>query len=145
MTGTCTQRPTEAARKPRHPRAARLLKPAEFKEVFRKSETSADALFRILWRAGGRGESRLGMAVSRKVERRAVGRNRIKRIVRESFRHWRAATSAPACDIVVLPRPAAAEAANAELRRSLERHWQRIGRAAAGAAETPRPATRKVN
>ncbi len=142
MTGIRTQGLAQAAPGPRFRRAAKLVKPAEFKEVFRKSEASTDALFRILWRIGGRSGSRLGMAVSRKVERRAVGRNRIKRIVRESFRHWRAATSAPPCDIVVLPRQAAAEAGNAELRRSLERHWQRIGRAA---AQTPRPATRKVN
>lgn len=142
MTGIRTQGLAQAAPGPRFRRAAKLVKPAEFKEVFRKSEASTDALFRILWRIGGHSGSRLGMAVSRKVERRAVGRNRIKRIVRESFRHWRAATSAPPCDIVVLPRQAAAEAGNAELRRSLERHWQRIGRAA---AQTPRPATRKVN
>jgi ribonuclease P protein component len=110
------------------PRAARLLKASEFKQVFRNNQGSSDALFRVLWRANDRGGHRLGMAVSRKVERRAVGRNRIKRIIRERFRAWRAtAGDGPYFDVVVMPRPSAAQADNAALGRSLEHHWRRIG------------------
>lgn len=54
----------------------------------------------------------------------AVERNRIKRVVRENFRQHRA--TLPALDIVVQARPAAAVTSNAELRQSLERHWQEL-------------------
>ena len=69
------------------------------------------------------------MAVSRKVDRRAVGRNRIKRVIREHFRRWRAAQAHTDrhFDVVVLPRPSAAKTDNADLGRALERHWQRVG------------------
>ena len=68
-------------------------------------------------------ESRLGMAVSTKVAPRAVDRNRIKRLVRESFRHTGAL---PDLDIVVIARPAARGADSSTLRTSLERHWRRL-------------------
>ena len=61
---------------------------------------------------GGEG-ARLGMAVSRKVDPRAVGRNRIKRILRENFRHHRRAMRPG--DIVVVLRPPAATLGNAAL------------------------------
>lgn len=69
---------------------------------------------------------RLGLAVSRKVSARAVGRNRIKRQARESFRQ--ASNRLPAIDIVVMARHEAAKASNETLRASLEQHWQRLAR-----------------
>ena len=125
-----SQSATAVARAPL-PRAARLLKPADFKQVFKKNQATNDRLFRILARANQVGQSRLGMAVSKKVDRTAVGRNRIKRVIRESFRHW-SADSDISFDIVVLPRPVAASICNQQLFRSLRGHWSRIERAAAG-------------
>lgn len=121
------------------PRAARLTRPREFKRVFQKSMnsgpnsglSSGDRYFKVLARAGSGHGMRLGMAVSRKVDRHANVRNRIKRVVRESFRlrfprGGGAGPGAPALDFVVLPRQAAATISNAELFRSLDRHWARI-------------------
>jgi len=76
------------------------------------------------------------MAVSRKVEPRATGRNRIKRVVRESFRlnHFASVNSGEnkergQCrDYVVLPSPSSALAPNAQLFESLSRHWREIDR-----------------
>ncbi|MEJ2400420.1 MAG: ribonuclease P protein component [Xanthomonadales bacterium] len=128
------------------PRTARLLKASEFKQVFKNNQASSDGLFRVLWRINDGRTHRLGMAVSRKVDRRAVGRNRIKRIIRERFRHWRATqVGAERCfDVVVIPRPRAAQDDNASLGRSLDRLWQRVGRTRADIDRAPR-ATRKVN
>lgn len=67
--------------------------------------------------------ARLGLAVSKRAARRAVDRSRIKRVVRESFR---TAGDLPGCDVVVIARPAAAGATNAELFASLTRHFARI-------------------
>jgi ribonuclease P protein component len=105
------------------PRRARLTKPLEFKTVFQKPVVSSDHCFRILARVNRSGHSRLGMAVSKQVERTAVGRNRIKRIIRESFR---TKSRRVHFDCVVLPRRKAATISNSQLFESLDRHWSGI-------------------
>ncbi|MBB1088655.1 ribonuclease P protein component [Lysobacter sp. SG-8] len=69
--------------------------------------------------------ARLGLAVSRKVDPRAVGRNRIKRALRESFRGHR--HRLPAGDYVVVARPAAARETGDRLRQAFENLLQRAG------------------
>ncbi len=71
-----------------------------------------------------RGQARLGLAISRKAARRAVDRNRIKRLVRETFRHHRAELGA--MDLVVVARAGIAELSAARLRTQLLRHWRRL-------------------
>jgi ribonuclease P protein component len=108
-------------------REARLSGAAQFRFVFSRPEVSRDAYFRVLSRPNGRGHSRLGMAVSLRVCRKAVGRNRLKRIVRESFRmHQIMLSDGCARDIVVLPSPAAATTCNRALFKSLWAHWRKI-------------------
>jgi ribonuclease P protein component len=107
------------------PRSARLTKPGEFKRVFQRPMISADRCFKVLAQVGGGQGPRLGMAVSRQVDRNATGRNRIKRIIRESFRRRFAAGGLP-IDFVVLPRRECATICNGELFQSLEEHWTRI-------------------
>jgi ribonuclease P protein component len=107
------------------PRSARLTKPSEFKRVFQGPVISSDRCFKVLAQVGGGQGPRLGMAVSRQVDKNAVGRNRIKRIVRESFRRHFAGGGSPV-DFVVLPRRECATICNGELFRSLDKHWPRI-------------------
>ncbi len=83
-----------------------------------------DDLFSIQTQPNALGHARLGMTVSRRVSRRAVDRNRIKRRIRESFRHMRAAFGS--IDIVVVARPTARDAEPARLQESLDRHWKSI-------------------
>jgi len=104
------------------PRDSRLTKPAEFKRVFNRATVSSDRWFKVLARPDGGERARLGLAVSRQVDKRAVGRNRLKRVIRESFRK-RFAGRGPAVDFVVLPRAESATICNKRLFRSLERHW----------------------
>ena len=112
-------------------RQSRLKASSEFQKVFEKPIVSADGCFKVLARPNDRGRPRLGMAVSRQVDRKAVGRNRIKRVIRESFRlHFR--DRRPALDFVVLPRRDCDTICNKRLSRSLDVHWKRIaGRLAA--------------
>jgi ribonuclease P protein component len=120
------------------PRTARLLKPNDFKRVFKNSSASSDRYFKVLSRPNGGEVSRLGLAVSKKVDKRAVGRNRIKRLARESFRcTFETVSASPTndsgttetaigLDLVVLPRHISASICNQQLTASLESHWRRL-------------------
>jgi len=63
-----------------------LLKPAEFKCVFEKRQSAHNSHFGIYAVKNTLGHARLGLVISKKVSKKAVVRNRIKRLVRESFR-----------------------------------------------------------
>ena len=114
------------------PRRSRLTGKTAFSDVFEQATVSSDACFKVLGRQAGHSCARLGMAVSRQVDRRAVQRNRLKRIVRESFRaHYLAeqpGSGVPraTADFVVLPRRAAVTLSNGQLFEQLHRHWRRI-------------------
>lgn len=106
------------------PRAARLLTPQDFARLRGISRRVGSRHFSAEVATNDRDGARLGLAVSRKVSKKAVRRNRIKRIARDSFRHVRAAL--PAVDILLIARTSADLEANASLRCELERLWQRI-------------------
>ncbi len=67
---------------------------------------------------------RLGLAVSRKVDKRAVGRNRIKRRLRERFRLLHACLAPGA--YVVVARSGAARADSAALNTAFEHLLRRL-------------------
>ena len=108
----------------------RLTRGADFDAVFSEGRRSADALFTVLYRHSSLDHPRLGMAASSKRVRTAVGRNRIRRLVRESFRH--SAVMLAGLDVVVLVRDAAARAPNPDIAASLAAHWARLNRSVAG-------------
>lgn len=101
---------------------------ADFGRVFKKAGRSRDKMFTVLSRENGDGPARLGLAISKKHCRLAVGRNRLKRIVRESFRQHKEMLAG--LDVVVMNQPAAQQADNRALFDSLSRHWQRCCKAA---------------
>lgn len=105
-------------------RDQRLTNNPEFQRVFQKGRRSTDGCFTVLFCHNALARPRLGLAIAKRRIRKATGRNRLKRLVRESFR--RAEASLPAVDIVVLAGPAAATADNRALFASLEKHWRRL-------------------
>ncbi len=107
----------------RFERASRLLTPAQFSPVFKNNFRSADKFWTVLFKKNESDQPRLGMAVAKKKIKRAVDRNRVKRITRESFRTQ---TNLPGVDVVVLPSANCQSAGNSELRASLDKHWARI-------------------
>lgn len=102
----------------RFERRARLRKPAEFKAVFAQGKRFHLPLLTAVAAPNTVNQPRLGLAISRKASKRAVGRNRIKRLIREHFRIQQ--ERLPAIDIVVMARPQAAQADNPALRRDLD-------------------------
>jgi len=78
----------------------------------------------VIARPNGLGHARLGLAVGVRSAGNAVNRNRVKRVVREAFRHIH--QELPAVDLVVNARPAAGKATNAEMMASVTTLWNRI-------------------
>jgi ribonuclease P protein component len=106
------------------PRTARVRAKAEFDRVFKEGRRTAEPLL-ALHVLRDEAPARLGLAVSRKVDPRAVARNRIKRLLRDAFRHLRPSL-APG-SYVVVARPGASRATAADLRAAFERTLQRSG------------------
>lgn len=82
---------------------------------------SSDSRLTVLARANGIGNARLGLAISKRNVRLACDRNRIKRLVRESFRLHQCELAG--LDFVVMARTAAIHTDHETLFRSLHRHW----------------------
>ena len=78
----------------------------------------------VLARPNGLRTSRLGLAIAKKNTPKAVDRNRIKRLVRESFMHNQ--PFRVAIDAVVIDRKGTVKKSNKELFQSLSKHWQTI-------------------
>lgn len=105
------------------PPAARLHRASDF-AALRHAERCQGRHFLLRCRTGSEASARLGLAVSRKVSKRAVERNRIKRVVRESFRVDR--EGLPALDILVVARISAAGIPNAGLFADLALAWCKL-------------------
>jgi len=105
-------------------RRARLATRADFEHVFAQSEKSSDRYFTVLARPNTLAFPRLGLAISKKAAKSAVVRNRIKRLVRESFRQRQPELGG--LDVVVIARPNLANEVNATLSDSLNRHWTKL-------------------
>jgi len=105
------------------PPAARLRRASDF-AALRQAERWQGRHFLLRWHTVSERNARLGLAVSRKVSKRAVERNRIKRVVRESFRAER--EGLPALDILVIARTSAAGIPNPVLVADLGLAWRKL-------------------
>ena len=102
----------------------RLLKSQEYHYVFDQPYKSTDRYLTVLARANARDFARLGLAITKKRVKQAVARNRIKRLIRESFRHHQSYLAG--WDCVVLAKSEATQVNNHILQRSLAKHWQHL-------------------
>lgn len=109
------------------PAHLRLLSSGDFQLVFKGTECrSSDKVLTVLARHNGLSHARLGLAISKRFIKTAVGRNRVKRLVRESFRQHQ--SSLVGLDIVVLNRDAAHTTSNLDLTKALKAHWRRVAK-----------------
>jgi len=98
-----------------HPSSARVRTRADFDRVFKDGRRVGLPFLALHWRSDAAAAgARLGLAVSRKVDPHAVGRNRIKRQLREAFRHVRG--QLPPGEYVFVARPGASQRDGLELR-----------------------------
>ena len=121
------------------PTSARLRVSAQFQATFAEGRRLNGQYFRLHARIADTGDAtpRLGITVSKRVDKLAVGRNRLKRQAREAFRVARA--ELPAGDYVLLAKSEAAKADNRSVRGDLERLLQRARSLKAPAAPGTMP------
>jgi ribonuclease P protein component len=105
-------------------RKQRLLMAQDYKYVFEQPGKSTDRYLTVLARSNGRDFARLGLAITKKRLKRAVDRNRLKRLIRESFRHHQSHLAG--LDCVVLAKSGVAQVNNHTLLLSLAKHWQQL-------------------
>jgi len=106
--------------------AHRLRHKPQFDLLYREGRRHGDTYFLVLTRPNQLAHARLGLSIAGKAVGNAVNRNRVKRVIRESFRlnlH-----RLPLVDIVVNARPPARAAINPLLTRSLEQLWDKLAR-----------------
>ena len=109
------------------PAQLRLRRKSDFDAAYARGRRLSDGFFTVIAVRNELGAPRLGLAVAVRVAGGAVPRNRLRRIIRESFRLHQ--TSLPALDLVVSARPPARAAAAGALRASLEALWQKLAAA----------------
>jgi len=85
--------------------------------------------------------SRFGLVVSRRVDLRAVGRNRVRRRLREIVRQ---SPVRAGWDVVLVARPAAAGAAFGELRQAVWELERRAGLVDTAGVSAPRTTEKQV-
>lgn len=106
----------------RFTRQQRLTQASEFKSVFADPYVKqGDANMLLLGIKNNQKTARLGLAVAKKQLKRAVSRNRFKRLTRESFRHH--LDIIKNLDIVVIARSGAERKTNRELLDLLSKNW----------------------
>ena len=102
----------------------RIRATADFDSVYKNGRRGGDNYFGVAYRTSNGATARLGMSVGVRMLGSSVGRNRLRRLIRESFRQHQ--HELPAVDIVITARTAARGAAAKDLRTSLETHWQNL-------------------
>lgn len=122
------------------PKAQRLKTPADFQRVYKNKQWGGSTYFTFnisalptlsSQRCGSDREldslavpTILGVTVSKKVSKRAVDRNRIKRQVKEFYRRRKA--DLPNTELVITAKVGCAEASDEQRQLSLESLWEKI-------------------
>jgi ribonuclease P protein component len=107
------------------PARLRLRHKRDFDAAYARGRRLGDGFFTVTATLNEAGVPRLGLAVAVRIAGGGVARNRIRRIIRESFRLHQ--HELPAVDLVVSARLKVREATRAALRASLEALWKKVG------------------
>lgn len=100
----------------------RLLRKIDYDHVFEQAKKIVTTEFIVLYRVNNLGHARLGLALSKKMIAKAHDRNRLKRLLRESFRQ----NHLPSVDMIFLARQGVAKKTNLGINTILSATWEKL-------------------
>ena len=112
------------------PAFQRLKKPAQFQSVYQSKQWGGSRFFTFNVLARDKNSDSehtnavLGVTVSKKVSKRAVDRNRIKRQIREFFRHNK--NELANADLIITAKPNCIKASDQDRHDSLLELWSKV-------------------
>lgn len=102
----------------------RLRNNSDFQKIYKQAKRFAGPYLLLLTKENTLSYPRLGMSIAKKRVKTAVARNRIKRVVRESFRTH--VSKLPQIDIIVIANQGCDQVSNEKLFEVLEKRWQEL-------------------
>lgn len=106
------------------PRNYRLVSKFEYQSTFDNATKVAQKYLLALYKPNQSTHSKLGIIVGKRVANRAVVRNQIKRVIRESFRAH--PLKRAGLDIIVIARHQCDTLNKEEIRAGIDKLWQRL-------------------
>ncbi len=100
------------------------MTPSDFTPIFKNPVVASSNAFTFLAKPNDLGKPRLGLTIAKKRVKKAVARNRIKRLTRESFRLNQ--HELPNIDIIVMAKNGTDTLSNQELATQLTKLWQKL-------------------
>lgn len=103
----------------------RLLSAVDFQQVFKRGKRQKSTFFTVIFCDNQQAkQARLGVIIAKRHNPSAVTRNRIRRVIRESFRQHQ--TTLGYRDLVIQVNRPLNEIVNAGLFEDLNHQWQRL-------------------
>jgi ribonuclease P protein component len=106
------------------PRQYRLVTQAEYKALFNQSNKVSYRFLTILYKKNNNLYGRIGLIVGKRVAKKAVTRNKIKRVIRESFRFQQQKLSG--IDLIVIARKQCDKLSKQKLREGIDQLWEKL-------------------
>lgn len=105
------------------PREHRLITKVDFNNLFHKSRKINQHDLVLIVKPNLKETARLGLIVGKKTAKNAAVRNRIKRVIRESFRHVH--SQLKKVDIIVIARKPCEKLNKDKIRESIDKLWEK--------------------
>ena len=108
------------------PPSSRLLSSAQYRFLFKGGKRISRQGLTLIVKPNGMEKPRLGMTIPKRLVKKAVGRNAIKRRIRESFRHNQ--QSLNGIDIVVMANSGISKLSNQQVSDLINPLWDKVAK-----------------
>ena len=108
----------------RFPSDWRIRTTAVFQHVYSKRQRLSGYYYVLYYLNNDIGHSRLGVVASKRSVKKAVIRNRVRRIAKEAFRRQK--NRLPSFDLIFIAKACANEASNRELHKCINRLFKQL-------------------
>ncbi len=102
----------------------RLKNKQQLKKIFHDAERLSSNYFTMFFKANNLGHPRLAIIITKRSVRDAVDRNRLRRVIKESFRLHQHMISG--YDVLIIASKGIDQLTNKGLTQCLEKQWQRL-------------------